>query len=120
RGQVFDACASVEAAPPPNPPPQAGEGNSLLRPQPRVPSGGAFDGAGEVFGGLRAGDDDAAAEYEAGDAVDAGFLGAVGFAFDAIDVGVAGEEFSYQIAVHAAVDPGLDQDLGVAQIAALG
>ena len=60
------------------------------------------------------------AENEAGHAVDAGFLGAVGVAFDAIDIGVAGKQPAHQIAVHAAIDGGLDQHFGVAQIGAFG
>ena len=57
--------------------PVRGDGaRRCLRPQPRVAAGGALDGVGEIFRRLRAGDDDAAAEDEAGHAVDAGFLGA--------------------------------------------
>ena len=71
--------------------------------QARMPAGGALDGAGEIFRRLRAGDDDAAAEHEAGHAVDAGFLGGTGFAFDAVDIGVAGKKAPHQIAVHTDV-----------------
>src|SRR5271167_3099731 len=74
------------------------EESVVLRPQPCVPASGALDGAGEIFRRLRAGDDDTAAEDEAGHAVDAGFLGGIGLAFDAIDVGVAGEEPPHQVA----------------------
>jgi hypothetical protein len=100
------------------PPPLRGAGE--LRPQPCMPSSSALDGAGEIFRGLRAGDDDAAAENEAGHTVDAGFLGGIGIALDAVDIGVASEQPAHQVAVHAAIDRRLDQRFRVGQIGAFG
>src|SRR5580704_468120 len=101
-----DACATTAA--------------EKLRPQPRMPPGGALDRAGEIFRRLRAGDDDARAEDEARHAVDAGFLGGGGVAFDTIDIGIAGEKPPHQVAVHADIDRGLDQHFGIGEIGAFG
>ena len=73
-----------------------------------------------MFRRLRAGDRDAAAEDETRHAVDPGLLGGFGFAFDALDVGVAGQALAHQVAVHAAIDGGLDQHIGIAEVGALG
>jgi hypothetical protein len=89
-----------------------------LGPQPRF--GCALNGAGEIFRRLRTGNNHAAAQDEAGHAIDAGFLGAIGFALDAVDIVVAGEKPARPVAVHAAIDRGLDQYFGVAQIGPVG
>ena len=80
----------------------------------------ASDGGGEIIRRLRAREQKRRIENESRHAVDAGFLRGIGLARNALDIVVAGEQLPHEVAVHAAFLRGMDQNLAVGQIGALG